>query len=78
MLIQTDFTVRFTHQRYASVYLLNCNGLYVWQKLMTATVVIPFGGKQVFKSVESIIDSFENFQKDPKSAVSTVTGNTLT
>ena len=52
--------------------------LNVWQKLMTATVVIPYGGKQVFESVENIIDSFDNFQTDPKSAVSTITGSTLT
>ena len=45
---------------------------------MTATVVIPYGGKQVFESVENIIDSFQNFQKDPKSAVSSITGSTLT
>ena len=52
--------------------------LNVWQKLMTATVVIPYGGKQVFESVENIIDSFDNFRTDPKSAVSTITGSTLT
>nr|KAG5704727.1 hypothetical protein BaRGS_005183 [Batillaria attramentaria] len=49
-----------------------------YNKLMTATVVIPYGGKQIFKSVKEIIDSFKDFNKDPKAAVSTVTGNTLT
>ncbi|KAL8609979.1 hypothetical protein ACOMHN_029472 [Nucella lapillus] len=49
-----------------------------YNKLMTATVVIPYGSKQIFQSVENIIDSFNNLQSDPKTAISTVTGSTLT
>ncbi|XP_076472269.1 uncharacterized protein LOC143301765, partial [Babylonia areolata] len=49
-----------------------------YNKLMTATVVIPYGAKQIFLSVENIIDSFKILHRDPKSAISTVTGSALT
>ena len=45
---------------------------------MTATVVIPYGGKQVFESVENVIDSVKNLHKDPVTAGTTVIGSTLT
>lgn len=52
--------------------------LFFFQKLMTATVVIPNAGKQIFTSVKDIIEGLKHFNKDPKGAISAVTSGSLT